>query len=192
VNEYDFQTQLAFSVDSGGRPFEQIISDTLPGVVTVVKTDVAVDKTGVDYIATLRGGSRINIDVKLRSKGCSKYWKNGAEELALETWSVMPEGCCKGKAGWTLDEAKDTHYTLHVFSGNDSGSAYLLPFQLLRKAFRVNAREWMNRFRVEIQSSGKWKSQCVFVPAFIVMDAISNASFVKQPAASKANQEALL
>jgi hypothetical protein len=189
VNEYDFQTQLAFSVYSGGRPFDRIVADTLPGVVEVIKTDVAVDKTGVDYIATLRGGSKINIDVKLRSEGCSKYWKNGAEELALEIWSVMPEGCCKGKAGWTLDEAKDTHYTLHVFSEKDSCSAYLLPFQLLRKAFRANARQWMERFRVEIQSSRTWKSQCVFVPAFMVMDSIAEASFVKS---TKANQEQLL
>jgi hypothetical protein len=182
MNEYDFKTQLAFSVCSDGRPFERIIADTLPGVVTVEKTDVAVDKTGVDYVAKLRGGSKINIDVKLRSEGCSRYWKNGAEELALETWSVMPDGSNKGRAGWTLDEAKDTHYTLHVFSEKDSSSAYLLPFQLLRKAFRTNAKKWMELFRVEIQSSKTWKSQCVFVPAFIVMDAISEASFLKQGA----------
>jgi hypothetical protein len=180
VNEYNFQSQLAFSVRSFGRTFEQIISETLPGIVSVEKTCVDVDKTGVDYIATLRGGSRINIDLKLRSEGCSKFWKNGVEELALEVWSVMPEGNMKGKAGWTLDEAKDTHYTLHAFSEKDSHNAYLLPFQLLRKAFRLNAKRWMEQFRVEVQSSGSWKSQCVFVPALMVVSAISEASLIAQ------------
>jgi hypothetical protein len=176
MNEYDFQERLTFSVQSEGRTFEKIISETLPGISTVVKTDVAVDKTGVDYIATLRRGSKINIDLKLRSAGCSKFWDNKKEELALEYWSVMPDETHVGKAGWTLDEAKDTHYTLHAFSAEDSTRVFLLPFQLLRKAFRTNAELWKKEYRVEKQSSKTWKSECVFVPAHIVMNAITMAS----------------
>ena len=174
MNDYDFHERLAFSVASHGRPFESIICDTIPGIVSVVKTNTEIDKTGVDYIATLRRGSQINIDVKLRDIGCSKYWRNG-EELALETWSVVPNGTTEGKAGWTLDESKNTHYTLHAFHPSDSDTVFILPFQLLRKAFRKHKNAWCSAFKVARQNSVGWTSECVFVPASSVLIALNDA-----------------
>jgi len=178
MNEYNFDERLAFSTERRGKPFEDVIQDSLPGIIDVSKTDVAVDKTGIDYIATLRGGATIGIDLKLRDKGCSRYWKYG-DELALETWSVLPENGQRGKCGWTLDEAKATDYTLHVFDPSDSDTVYLLPFQLLRKAFRNYYRNWLRIYRVAEQNSGQWKSQCVFVPAGIVLNVINQSSIIQ-------------
>jgi len=176
MGNYNFEERLAFSTKANGRTFEELIQQTLPGIIKVEKTDAEVDKTGIDYIATLRRGSTINIDLKLREKGCSKYWQNGIAELALETWSVLPDNGRHGKAGWTLDEAKLTHYTMHAFDEADTNRVYLLPFQLLRKAFRTNLKKWINMYKVGQQNSGTWKSECVFVPATVVLEAIKIAS----------------
>lgn len=173
MNQYDFDERLHFSTTYKGRSFEEIIAGTIPGVVTVAKTDTAVDKTGVDYVATLRRGATINIDLKLRDAGASKYWQHGFEELALEKWSVVPENGRQGVAGWTLDEAKATHYTMHAFAPEDSQRVILLPFQLLRKAFKIHLTEWYRTYQHAQQSSGRWRSECVFVPADIVIEAIA-------------------
>jgi hypothetical protein len=174
VNTYSFDERRVFSALARGRAWEDVIKDTLPGCVSVVATDLETDKSGTDYVATLRRGSIINIDLKMRSKA-GMYWTDGAEEIALEVWSVMPHCGARGKVGWTLDESKTTHYTLHVFDPVDSDRIFLLPFQLLRKAFRANCKIWCDRYRTAIQSSGAWRSQCVFVPADVVMAAIGDA-----------------
>ena len=171
----DFKQQLKMSSETNGRCLEQIIQDMLPGVVSVQKSDTKTDKTGIDYIATLRRGATVFIDTKKREKGCSFYWKNG-EEIALERWSVIGE-----KTGWTLDESKLTHYTLHLYDPSDSQKIFLFPFQLLRKAFVQNCNTWFKTFSHAIQDSGSWRSECVFVPAKDVMDSITIAMSEKEP-----------
>jgi len=78
--------------------------------------------------------------------------------------------------GWTLDESKATDYTLHVFDETDTPECFLLPFQLTRMAFRRCLHQWIDRYRVERQATvrgdRRWQSECVFVPAVIVLDAI--------------------
>ena len=171
---YDFDEQLAFSVEAQGRPFEAIIADTLPGIASVTKTSVAVDKTGIDYIAKTNGGAQVNIDLKLRDAGCSSYWATGEEELALEVWSVKPENGKRGRVGWTLDDSKATDYTLHAFDPLDSTRIFLLPFQLLRASFKRRGRAWYYEFENAVQSSGQWRSECIFVPVSHVLEAIGN------------------
>lgn len=174
VIDYEFADRLAFSKSVTSTVPETLIADMLPGCTTVSASDQRLDRRGVDFVATLRRGAEVYIDLKAREAGCSQYWRNGPE-LALETWSVVPENCCAGRAGWTLDEAKLTDYTLHVFDPSDSTVAYMLPFQLLRAAFRANVTAWMATYRHARQNSGGWRSECVFVPASVVMSAIDNA-----------------
>jgi hypothetical protein len=177
--QYDFAERLAFSTKLDGRSYEMLIAETLPGIASVTKTSVEADKTGIDYVATLRRGGVVNIDLKKRDKGCSRKWQYGEEELALETWSVMNTKGNRAKVGWTLDEAKQTHYTLHVFDITDSQNAFLLPFQLLRKAFRHNLMAWYEQYFHFPQNSGTWDSECVFVPVSIVLDAIVKAARIQ-------------
>ena len=175
MRTYEFWERFAFSVGTNGRTFEQIIQQTLPGIISVRKTNPEEDKTGIDYKAVLRRGAEINIDLKLREKGCSKFWQS-EEEIALEKWSVVPEKGKAGKVGWTLDEAKQTHYTLHAFDRRDSENVFLLPFQLLRKAFRTHMDEWYTEYESARQNSGTWRSECLFVPISVVLEAIREAS----------------
>ena len=145
----------------------------LAGCIDVRKSDLEDDRDGIDYIATLRRGAEVFIDHKARDRGCSKFWKRGEPELALEKWSVMPsQSCIHGRTGWTLDEAKRTHYTLHTFFPEDSPKAYLLPFQLLRVTFRRHIDQWWARFHHAPQPNNGYTSECLFVPASVVLDGI--------------------
>jgi len=164
---YDFQERLEFSKGSRQTTDAATIMQLLDGCASVDSATTEMDKRGVDYIARLRGGANVFVDAKTRSKGCSKYWQ-GQPELAIEKWSVMPGGKFEtrtGKAGWSLDEAKLCHMILYTFDPSDSELAFLIPFQSLRMAARRMINDWMGRFKVDVQTSGGWQSQAVFVPA---------------------------
>jgi len=179
MNEYGFDTKLAFSRGVRESTDLETLKTMIAGCIGVVKADVTLDRTGIDYIATLRRGREIYIDAKARESGCSRYWHNGPE-LALETWSMKPGNGHIGKVGWTLDEAKQTELVLFTFDPADHENCYLVSFQLLRMAFRSYLREWRIVYRVADQSTStpgdNWKSQCVFVPVWTVYEAINDVS----------------
>lgn len=149
----------------------QIIKDFFPACVSVEKTSVDTDKQGVDYIATLSGGAKIFIDAKTREKGASRYWKYGEPEIALELRSVVETN----KIGWALSGASKAHYILYTFDPTDSEKFYMFPFQLLRKAFYENGRQWIHEYGKKTQTSDGWHSSAVFVPANTVLQAVSKA-----------------
>ncbi len=173
MNGYDFQERLDWSKGAAGETDKETISALLPGCVKVESASVDLDKTGVDFVATLRRGSRINIDVKRREKGVSRFW-NDEPELTLEQWSVCPTERLQGRTGWTLDESKATDYVLYLFDRSDCETAYLIPFQLLRLAFRRNNQAWREHFRVgRCNTENRYETESVFVPAWCVIEAVS-------------------
>jgi len=180
VNEYDFADRLAFSQGQSENTHPETIRRLIAGCVNVEKAPLEYDKRGIDFVATLRKGATLNIDIKAREFGCSKYWRRDNKtgsvipDLALEIWSVVPERNSKGAVGWSLDESKLTDYTLHIYDPKDCQAAFLMPFQLLRMSFRKNFQKWTRRYRVARQSSGSWKSECVFVPSTVVVAAITS------------------
>lgn len=169
---YEFQEMLQFSKQSATGDLATTLLEMMPGAQSVTATATELDKKGVDYVVNLNGDARVYVDLKVRSAGCSKWWTDGPE-LALEVWSVTPERARPGKIGWTLDDSKLTHMTLHVFDPGDSDCVYLLPFQHLRCAFRRYGLGWYRQYKHAKQSSGGWRSECVFVPARVVVDAIT-------------------
>ena len=192
---YSFQDQLKISKGVSQENDLHTIRYMLDGCVDVSVASLALDKRGVDYVATLRGGAQVMIDAKTRAQGCSRFWQNGPE-LAIEKWSVVPGGKykMKGKTGWTLDEAKLTHMILYTFHDSDCRSAYLLPFQSLRMAALRNISAWFDLYKVDQQDSGRWQSEAVFVPAEIVIQAMqdtySSLDFdceIKEPQRSSAS-----
>ena len=186
---YDFFDKL--EVSKGRRSLSDIetIKAILLGCASVVAASTELDKLGVDYIATLRGGAQVLIDAKTRDAGCSKYWKDGPE-LAIEMWSVMPGGKFntpheRRKAGWTLDEAKLTDMILYTWDVTDCSFVYLLSFQTLRMAAQRNISAWMKTYKTDIQESYRhsvqWQSKAVFVPADVVQDAMREVQRFAQP-----------
>ena len=121
--EYDFAERLAFSRGIAETTHPDTIIKLIPGCVDVQRTSKTEDRRGIDFKAILRRGAELNIDIKSREKGCSKFWQpyrfgQGIEpELALEKYSVAPPSAIENpiveepKTGWTLDESKETDYT---------------------------------------------------------------------------------
>lgn len=175
---YDFNAKLCYSRGIRESTDLETLKSMIPGCLSVEKTSVEQDKQGIDYIATLRKGAKILIDAKTRTKNCAKYWKCGPE-LALEIWSVKPENGLNGKTGWTLNESCLVDYILFTFDPVDCNTAFLYPFQLLRTSFVLFYKQWKNEFKSDIQSSGLWKSECLFVPEDVVYAAMRSAMQTK-------------
>jgi len=178
---FDFEKKLAFSQGVQQETDIETLQKLIDGCDSIIKTSTEIDKSGIDYIATLRRGATIRIDAKTREKGCSEFWRYEEPEFAPEIWSVMPYGKFnippeQAKVGWTLDEKKEVDYIFCTFDPVDSNKVYLLPFQLYRMAFRKNYPCWKEDYQISIQESKKngrsWQSQCVFVPASIILNAI--------------------
>lgn len=176
--KYGFTEQLNMSTERLQLETDAgILMRYFPCVSEVTKTDEETDKSGIDYIVKLKGGSEIGVDVKTRAKGCSKFWKNGPE-LALEWWSQKwPQGSGRqNKPGWTSDLNKRCQYVMFKFDEADSKKVYILPFHQLNIAFRKNALAWRDKYRYEIQAqkNADYKSSCLFIPASIVLEAVKN------------------
>lgn len=175
---YDFNERLEFSKGARQDSDCATIHALLSGCESVSIASTELDRIGVDYIATLRRGAKVFVDAKTREPGCSKWWRGGEPELAIEIWSVCPGGKysvprSRSKPGWTVDEGKVTDMVLYVFDPQDSTTAYLMPFQSLRMAAREHLPEWQRRFKVDVQDNGTWQSKAVFVPASVVIDAVT-------------------
>jgi len=173
MNNYRFQERLEWSKGRLGETDIDTIRNVLSGCVCVEEAPVDIDKLGIDYIATLRLGSKIHLDVKRRERGVSRYW-DGEPELTLEQWSVCPSGSLRGVVGWTLDESKATDYVLYTFDPSDCGTAYLIPFQLLRMAYLHNNGAWRQRYKIgRCTTDGRYETESVFVPCSKVLEAVS-------------------
>lgn len=175
---YEFYEKLEYSLGEREEFDINLLKKTF-NWQNVIKTDTGTDKTGVDYIATLRRGGKINIDAKTRERGSSKWWSYSEPEVALEVWSVMPENGNPGKIGWALNEASNVDYILYTFDKYDTDKFYFLPFQLLRMAFVNNYKDWTRKYfkkkQETIDRCGNvlWTSECVFVPASVLIKEIT-------------------
>lgn len=177
---YSFARRLDFSRGTQEERDIALLEAWVDGCQCVTKTNLTQDKSGTDYVITLRGGTAINVDAKRRDVGCSRWWRRGPE-LALEKWSVRPTTIdSPRKTGWTLNEGNSAHCILFTFDPSDTSEAYLLPFQHLRMAYRRNLRAWHAQYKTDIQTTWEngrsWQSECVFVPASVVVAAINATS----------------
>ncbi len=167
-----FRDKFEFSLAERQAFDKEVLRQAIDGCTEIAKTDHELDKTGVDYIATLSAGAKIYIDAKARMKGASRYWKHNEPELALETWSVVPRFGRSGKIGWTLSESSDVDMILYTFDPSDCNCFYLLPFQHLRLAFIERLDEWKRKYGTLTERSNGWMSEAIFVPASTVINAI--------------------
>lgn len=173
---FDFKERLAWSKGTRQRTDIETIKAMIDGCVRVDIADEHLDRRGIDYVATFRGGGQARIDAKARDRGASRYWSKDMPDLALEDWSVMPKDGRPGKVGWTLDESKQTDLVLFTFDPSDTDKCYLVSFQLLRMAFRRNRDTWLKRYKDASQKNNGWYSHCIFVPVRTVLLAITQAS----------------
>lgn len=135
----------------------------------VDKTDIKDDIKGIDYVVRLKNGREIAVDVKRRGTGCSKFWKNGMPELALEIYSDLETE----KPGWLFDGQKQTDIVSFVFDPSDYVGSFAFSTALLQNAVRRHYSSWVARYVPKIQRSHRngqtWTSSCLIVPADVVV-----------------------
>jgi len=187
VNEHNLADKLAWSRGIARDTDAETIRSMIPGCVSVEQATVELDRKGIDFIATLRRGATINVDIKARAAGVSRYWRAAPlygvvapePELTIEIWSMMPHNGRPGKAGWTLDESKLTDYVLYLFDATDTHEAFLLPFQLLRMATVRNLDAWRAASpprHCETNGgpdNGGWRTQSIFIQAWAVIESVA-------------------
>ncbi len=164
-----FSEQLARSHGSDNA-IEAILLANIPGAVAVHKSHKTNDRKGTDFWVELSSGTHLSVDVKVRAEDWSaKEEPDAADDLALETWSVVEQR----KIGWTRDETKRTEYVLWYWQ--DTGRWCLLPFPMLCHVFRQNWQTWSQQYDTHRQFTreyGGYHSECVFVPREAVWDEI--------------------
>lgn len=180
--EYGFGDRLAFSHGvAQGATVESILLANLPGACKVIPAHSSNDRNGTDWWVETRSGNFLSVDAKVREQDwAAKPEPYGADDLALETWSVVE----RQKIGWTRNRSKRTDYILWVWT--DTGRWCLVPFQMLCKVFEDNWHSWRGQYRTSQQrtpsENGGWHSECVFVPRRVVWAEIYN-TFAGRPAA---------
>lgn len=145
------------------------------------------DRAGGDYVARGLHGATTYIDAKSRDPGCKAFWNPPSNpDLALETWSVMPEKGRRVKTGWTLNPLSVATFILFTFDPIDFPDAILMPLPPLRAAFIRHRDPWYSSYRHATQftfggnwSRAGWLSECVFVPMDVVEAAVREASFTR-------------
>lgn len=175
---HDFSKKLATSRGARAASDAETLAGMFSGVSDVVPSSETMDRAGVDYIVHYKNGGETFVDVKTREPGASRFWKHGEPDLALELWSVRPNGKYampkdRARKGWPLDTTKKCHYVLFTFAEADCADVFLLPFMQLRQAFYDNHKQWVQWFPRKLQDSGSWESECLFVPVGVVIDAIN-------------------
>lgn len=141
----------------------KILIEQIPACIDVKRANEKEDRSGTDWWAIRREPLRpLSVDLKARQTDPTKDLAKPKDDLALETWSVIPANGNQGKVGWTRDEKKSTDYILWLF---DSTSRWvLIPFHMLCKIFKLKWEAWRMVYQTNQQDSGSWKSECVFVP----------------------------
>jgi len=102
-----------------------------------IDADSRLQRLGVDRMI-MRGGHEVPIyvDEKKRDKDFG--------DVLLEEWSVFyGDGHPRNVVGWALDSNKVCNYVAYAVL--PARRCYLLPFEVLRLAFKANAEDWKRR-----------------------------------------------
>jgi hypothetical protein len=170
---HDFARSLRLSQEQASAPWwEPVYRTAFPDLAAMTYVgDCPAQRDGVDRILVTNSGHVFQIEEKVRTVDYP--------DVCLEYWSDEE----RRRPGWV---AKDLGCDFVAYAFIPSGRCYLLPFPLLRRAWRLNAKEWvrlgrLNRdgFRlVEARNRGGWTSRSVAVPIDHVLDAIRGAALL--------------
>ncbi len=160
---YEFNERLAFSDGVTIKAdVQSILLAEIPGALCVERATEADDRSGVDWWVYREGTPTLSVDAKVRKQDwAAKTERYRADDLALETWSVMERHI----PGWTRNPLKQSDYILWLWC--DTGRWCLIAFPLLCAVMQDKWQEWQVRFKRSQQftpTGGGYHSECVFVP----------------------------
>lgn len=170
---HDFAERLEYSQRLSNEPEWIAFYQRLwPEALSIVRLDADSkwQRAGVDRMIILPNGKEVLIDEKNREKDFS--------DILLEEWSVFfGDAHPENKLGWTLDPSKHIEYVAYAI--HPLQRCYLLPFELLRLAFKHYLPAWkqrktgkLNWYPKDAKNNGYVTRNCA-VPWTILKDALA-------------------
>lgn len=176
-------TSFAYA-EEDARLLTGVISDLYrvsPDRIAVTKTPPEVDKTGIDYVARLLGRDTppITVDVKRSAAGRARYWQSPVNpDVAIELWSVAPDGDRQGVPGPLFRGTPLPHYWAYIF-GDIPGQVFMFPAESLRYVAQHQRADWERKYGVKtpkhtIGADGTpYASPFIPVPLSVVSTAVA-------------------
>lgn len=171
---HDFQQSLAKSHAQADAPWwEDVYKEAFPSMVGMrsVRADGWAQRGGIDRLVDLRDGTSIKVDEKVRYE---VY-----EDILLEVWSDRD----RQKPGWIK---KDLTCDYIAYAFVPTQMCYLLPFQLLKRAFEQNREDWhfncqhgIDGFRIVEASNHNYVTQSAAIPIAVLLNALKEALVVR-------------
>lgn len=166
MREHDFHNSLKRSQSYEDAPWwNEVYEKAFPGLASSVsvRDDGWAQRGGIDRRLVLADGTVLSVDEKVRERDYPDF--------CLEYWSDQK----RRKPGWI---AKDLTCDYIAYAFVPSRTCYLLPFQLLRMAWRLRRKEWVRDYqKVEAFNRG-YVTASVAVPIQVVLDAIRDSMVV--------------
>ena len=163
---HDFKNSLEQSQSYADAPWWfEVYRQAFPDLRAAVnvREDGWAQRGGIDRVLTLASGKTLNVDEKVREED----WP----DILLEYWS--DEG--NKKPGWV---AKDLACDFIAYAFVPSQTCHLLPFQTLRRAWRLNRKKWVAAYkRIEAKNRG-YVTVSVPVPKTVLFAALTDAMTV--------------
>lgn len=166
MKQHNFAESLARSQAQANAPWWlDVYRAAFPDLETMacVRNDGWAQRAGIDRVLTLASGKTLTVDEKVRSE----EW----DDILLEYWSDE----ARKVRGWV---AKDLGCDFIAYAFEQSGRCYLLPFQSLRRAWRLNGRKWVNTYRRVAAQNRGYVTVSVPVPTVELLNAVRDAMLV--------------
>jgi len=163
---HDFQRSLALSNSYADAPWWiEMYRRAFPSLQSAVsvRSDGWAQRGGIDRVLTLGCGRTVTIDEKIRLQ----EWP----DILLEQWSDEE----RRVPGWVQ---KPLACDVIAYAFAQSERCYLLPTMLLQRAWRLNGRQWIDRFGQRRARNVGYVSTSVPVPIATLMAAISDAMLI--------------
>ena len=169
----DFETDLQWSHSLSDEPWwEAVYREAFVDFAGMrsVKQDGWAQRAGIDRQVFLTGGKILQIDEKAR--------RSDWPDIILEYYSNEQQE----KPGW-IAKSLGIDYLAYAFV--PSRRCYLLPFPTLRRAWKLNRREWYahalvceNGFRVVRAKNRGYVTVSLAVPIPVLLQAVSDTMLV--------------
>lgn len=130
-----FEEDLAFSHRQEEQLWwELVYREAFPGFLSMIsaRSDMEMQRSGIDRLVSLRGGRVLFVDEKVRRK----QWP----DIAIEYKHVLADG--SKRRGWIAKRLQTDFIAYAFFS---SHTCYLLPFQTLQRVWKDNFSDWCLR-----------------------------------------------
>lgn len=130
-----------------------------------VRSDGWGQRGGIDRVLTLASGKTLTVDEKVREED----WP----DILLEYWSDRDRKI----PGWV---AKDLACDFIAYAFVPSQTCHLLPFQTLRRAWRLNHRRWTkdSGYKIVEARNNGYVTVSVAVPTQVLLKALADAMTV--------------